>query len=127
MQTTSARPTGVTIIAVLALIGGVLGILGSLLLILVSAATLSGGLFIYAILTLILSVGELAFGIGAWSLRPWACTLGVAIEIVSVVLSILAVILGWGTIGGVIISIIIAAIILYYLLTPPIKAAFGRA
>jgi hypothetical protein len=127
MQTTSARPTGVTILAVLGWIGGVLGILGALLLILGSAAGLDAGLFIYAILSLILALGELAFGIGAWTLKPWAWTVGVGVAAGSVILSIIAVILQWGTIGGVIVSIIISAIILYYLFTPGVKAAFGRA
>jgi len=127
MQNTVARPTGVTILAILAFIGGVFGILGALLVFLGGTVSLNGGLLIDALLILLIAVGELAFGIGAWTLRPWAWTIGVAIEAISVAFSIISVILGWNNISGVIISIIIAAVILYYLYTPGVKAAFGRA
>lgn len=82
---------------------------------------------IFGVLSLIIAVGELAFGIGAWTLKPWAWMVGVAVEVGSVLLSIILVVLGYSSIASVIVSIIIAAIILYYLFTPPIRRAFGQA
>jgi hypothetical protein len=71
-------------------------------------------------------IASLAFAYGAWTLKPWAWTLGIAIQIISLVLAVLTII-GGGDIAGQIISIAIAGIILYYLWQPSIKAAFGRA
>jgi len=132
-QNTTARPTGVTILAVLALIGGVFGILGALALMLGGAAAstvdagIGGSALIYGILSLAISVAYLAFGIGAWGLKPWAWSLGIIIAGASVLLSLISILLGWNTISGVIINVVVSGVILYYLFTPGVKAAFGRA
>lgn len=130
----SARPTGVTILAVLAAIGGVLGLLAGIALIglggIATAATGTAAFFglgaIFGLITLATSIASLAFAYGAWTLQPWAWMLGVAIQVISLVLSVLTIISG-GDIGGQVISIAIAGVILYYLMTPGVKAAFGRA
>ncbi len=129
-----ARPTGITILAVLSAIGGVLSILGGIALVGLggfgAASTGEAALFgmgaIFGILLLASGVASLAFAYGAWTLQPWAWTLGVALQIISLVLSVLTIVSG-GDISGQIISIAIAAIILYYLWQPSIKAVFGRA
>ena len=127
------RPTGVTILAILGIVFGALGILGAIGLIgggalIAGASGVSATLIIVlGVITLITSVLALAFGIGAWTLKPWAWTLGVANYIVSLVLSVIFIITGVSTIGGQILGIVIAAAILYYLFTPTVKQAFGRA
>lgn len=118
------RPTGVTILAVLAFIGGVLGILGSLGLL--GLGSINGLFPILGIITLVLSIVSLAFGYGAWLLKPWAWQLGVGIYVARIILSILFIVLGASTIGTEIVGIVIAAIIIYYLNQPAIKQAFGR-
>ena len=121
MQTTAARPMGVTILAVLAAILGVLGLLGSL-------GNFGLGYPIYGLISLILSLALLAFAYGAWSLQPWAWTLGVGIAALYLLQEVLYLFLIPGyTIFYVIIGAIIPLVILYYLFTPPVKAAFGRA
>jgi hypothetical protein len=121
MQSTAARPLGVTILAVLAAILGLLGLLGSV-------GNFGLGYPIYGLLSLILSLGLLAFAYGAWSLRPWAWTLGVAIAALYLLQEVLYLLLIPGyTIVYVIIGALIPLVILYYLFTPPVKAAFGRA
>lgn len=130
----AARPMGITILAVLSAIGGVLGILGGIALVglggLAAASTGSAAFFglgaIWGILLLATAVASLAFAYGAWTLKPWAWPLGVALAIISLALSALTVISG-GDISGQIISVVIQAIILYYLFQPSIKALFGRA
>ncbi len=125
---------GITVLAVLSAIGGVLGILGGVALIglggLAAASTGSAAFFglgaIWGVLLLATAVASLAFAYGAWTLKPWAWPLGVALAIISLVLSALTVISG-GDISGQIISVVIQAIILYYLFQPSIKALFGRA
>ena len=126
-----ARPTGVTILAILAAIGGVFGLLAGLaalgfgsILAAAGAESYGGLAFIAGLLILVQSALALAFAYGAWTLKPWAWTLGVAAWVLSLVLSAWAVLTG--DVSSQIISIVIAAIILYYLFTPQVKAAFGR-
>ena len=114
---------GSLLLAVLALIGGAFGIIGSLGLLSLGFGSMLG---IIAILLLILSIAELAFGYGAWTLQPWAWTLGVGVEAIGIVLNIIYIIAG-ASVTSVIVSIIIAAAIIYYLFTPEVKRAFGQA
>jgi len=129
---TGARPLGITILAVLAAIGGVFLLLGGLAAVglggLAASGTgsgLLGGLVaVFGILFLILGVVYLAFAYGAWTLKRWAWTLGIAGQIVSLALAALNAVSG----NGVnIVGILISVAILYYLYTPAVKAAFGRA
>ena len=130
----AARPMGITILAVLSAIGGVLGILGGVALIglggLAATSTGTAAYFglgaVWGILILASAVASLVFAYGAWTLKPWAWPLGVALQIIGLALSALSVISG-GDISSQIISVVISLIILYYLFQPNIKAVFGRA
>ena len=140
-MTQQQRPTGITILAVLAFIGGILGICGGLGGIVggsffgglaasagaSNATALGGMLVVYSIIALIFAVADLVFGFGAWTLKPWAWMLGMVLFGLNIVFQLVAVLAGWSTLGGVIISIVIAGVIIYYLLTPDVKKAFGRA
>lgn len=135
MQGTAStqRPTGVTILAILAIIGGVLGILVGLLGVLgggAVAASLDAGagglIIIFSIVSIVIGALYLAFGIGAWGLKPWAWMLGVIGAGLSLLSSIAQMIITQN-IGGNILGAVIAAVILFYLFTPAVKQAFGRA
>ena len=134
------RPTGVTILAVLAIVYGVFSLLIALLGVLGSALVVSGvgaaairfsiGELVYAtIADVVLGILYLAFGIGAFSLRGWAWTAGV----VALVLDALRQILGLFFISGftatravgAAITIVIALVLLWYLFRPNVRAAFG--
>jgi hypothetical protein len=121
------RPTGITILAVLAAIVGVLLLLVGLGAIGLSGAagTASGLVLLAGLLALITAFIELAFAYGAWTLKPWAWVLGVVGAGLSLLQSILSVI-GRGTLASEIVNIVIAAAILYYLNTPAVRRAFGR-
>lgn len=122
---TSTRPLGVTILAILAAVGGVLGLLGSIAIFgLLSAAGLS---MILGLLTLVLSVLYLLFAYGAWTLKPWGWTLGVGLAAASVVITLIGLTQGTQELVGALISIAISGVILYYLFQPDVKAAFGRS
>lgn len=132
MQTPpSARPTGITILAILAAIGGVVSILAGIAAITIGTAVASavgflGGLVsLIGIVVLVLGIAEVAFAYGAWTLQPWAWTLGVAAEIVSLVLALIYVVDGY-SFGSQIVSIALAVLILYYLDTPTVRGAFHR-
>ncbi len=126
------RPMGVTILAVLAIIGGIFGLLGALALLGLGAmatgvdAGLGGITLLLGVAFLVLAILELAFGFGAWTLKPWAWTLGVASQVLSLILIVINIATG-SSITSQIVGIIIAGVILYYLFTPGVKAAFGRA
>jgi len=134
------RPLGITILAILGIIGGVLGLLGGCGAIAggalvgalgaqagVGAVAAGGGLLgLLGIVALAMAVGWIAFGIGAWTLKPWAWMLGLILVGVSIVVALVTVLTG-GDFGSQIISLAIDAVMVYYLMTPEVKQAFGRA
>lgn len=130
MQGGMTRPTGVTILAVLAAIGGIFGILAGIGLLglgsFVAAYTGLGGLaVVFGLVVLVLGIAELALAYGFWTAKPWAWQYGILIQVVSVVISIIEVVLGYASITGVIIGIVVAAIIVYYLNTPDVRRYFA--
>jgi hypothetical protein len=130
MQSTKVRPTGVTVLAVLAAVGGVLGLLGGIAALglggVVAAGGLGGLLAVVGLVAIVQSVLALAFAYGAWTLRPWGWTLGIVAEAIGIALSVLFIING-SSITSQAISIIIDGAVIYYLMTPAVKSAFGRA
>jgi len=130
------RPLAVTALAVLAIIGGLLGIVAGLGLLGVSAfATVAGtasadppDAISTALGAAALATGclNLLFGLGAWLVLRWAWMLGVLVQI----LSVAQVASGWlvngFAVGGMMILLVNAGL-LYYLLLPEVKRAFGRA
>jgi hypothetical protein len=124
---TGARPTGITILAVLAGIGGVFGLLGGFGVLFVGGVVASPAVMVLGLCALAYAALLVAFAYGAWTLKPWAWPLGVAVAIFGIVVSILQVVLGGSSIFSQIISIAIDGGILYYLNQPGIKSLFGRA
>lgn len=123
---TSQRPLGITILAILAAIAGVLGLLGSLLI--MGLLMAAGGLYMFiGLITLVLSILYILFAYGAWTLKPWAWTLGVGLSAASIVLTLIGLTQGNQELVGALISLAISGAILYYLFQPDVKAAFGRA
>lgn len=133
------RPVGITILAVLAVIYGVfslllalLGLLGSALLASgVGAASIkySSGTLVYATISdALLGILYLAFGIGAFRLKGWAWTMGVAVLVLEIVRQIVGVVIqGFSAtriVGGI--TVVIAIVLLWYLFRPSVRAAFGR-
>jgi uncharacterized membrane protein (DUF2068 family) len=124
------RPTGVTIIAVLSAIGGVLGLLASLVLLGLGAAGAAAGLgglaFMAGILVLAYSVLSLVLAYGFWFLKSWAWPLGVGVQALGIIQAVLQFANDSTQIVSLVISIAIAGVILWYLFQPHVKAAFGR-
>jgi hypothetical protein len=123
------RPTGVTILAILAFIGGAFGILGALALLGLGFAFAGvgvGGLsFIFGIVFLALSVLYLWIGWGFWNLKRSAWSLGLVVFGAGIVITLIEMLLGYATITNLVVTIVINGIVIYYLLTPAVKAAFG--
>jgi hypothetical protein len=124
------RPMGITVLAVLAAIGGVLGIIAGLVLVGLSSATadlalpVSGLIGILGAATIVISVLELVLAYGLWGLKPWAWMLGIVLEIAGIVIDILE--FRSATASGTVVSIVIAGAILYYLYQPHVRRAFGQ-
>ncbi len=143
------RPLGVTILAWLAIIGGVIGLIGGVmsaiaaigLLALGGAAAVGGGLvtgaavgggalFVLgiAIWLGVLGAFEVLFGAGALQLKPWAWTVGMVWCYVSVASNVISVIASRGSgIVGAVIGVAIAVFILGYLYLQEVKEAFGKS
>jgi hypothetical protein len=122
--TTQARPTGITILAVLAGVGGVLTDLAGIALFVLGAVAFGGLGALLGLAFLAVAALYIAFCVGALQMKPWAWPLGVVGAAFSIVLSVLQLI---GGDVSQIISIAIAGAIIYYLMRPEIKSAFGRA
>jgi hypothetical protein len=117
------RPTGVTALAML------YGLIG--MVVIAEGGAISGislGLIVDAnhfplvlgLLTIAGGICLFAFAYGAWGLKPWAWGLGIAIMIVAPILDLA--VAGVNAIG----TIVVAALIIFYLLRPHVREAFGR-
>jgi len=135
-----SRPTGVTILAVLQLISGLLGTLFSAIALFLGGLIAAGGavsgdaqtagaggaLIIITIISLVLSILALIVSFGLFTLKGWAWTLTYVIQAISIVVNVVNVFMG-ENVGGAIFSIVISAVIIYYLNRPNVKSAFGQA
>lgn len=125
------RPTGVTILAVLTIIGAVFGILSGLFL---------GGLFGLGasaidpntaalgigggIGLLIVSILQLLVGIGLWNLQGWTWLVGVIVTILRVLGDLYGLVTGFNL--SIVVGLAISLIILWYFFRPEVRRAFGR-
>ncbi len=122
----AVRPTGITILSLLAGVGGVLGLFGGFVLLFAGTVVFGGLGALLGIAALAYAALLLAFAWGAWTLQPWAWPLGVAGAIFGIVLGILYIIGGQSIVSQAL-GIVVDGAILYYLNQPGIKSLFGRA
>lgn len=120
----AARPTGITILAVLAGLEGIFALLGGFGLMFLGSIGAGIGGTLLGLAFLALAGLAIAFAFGAWTLKPWAWPLGVAFAGFAIVINLLQLI---GGNAGSVLGIIIAGVVLYYLNQPTIKSLFGRA
>lgn len=130
------RPLGVTILAILAFIGGILAILAGVGAVAVggiatgaaaAAAAHVSTVFLMGmgIALLVVGVLDIVLGVGFWRLSPWAWTLGIALQILGLIIAGVYVSQG-SPISGQILGIAINLAVLIYLFTPGVRKAFGR-
>ena len=135
------RPTGVTIIAILIIIGGILLLLAGIGGVAVGSLFISqiiglGFVIIGAIILavgigyLVVSYGLLKGKIWAWTITVVLLFIGIAINVVSIIFGSFAINMDISTFltvnSGNIAGIIISVIILYYLYRPHVKSYFGK-
>jgi uncharacterized membrane protein (DUF2068 family) len=127
------RPIGITILAVIAFLGGLVALMSGLALLGVATFYAEApdqlqalGAFVaafalgYATLSLIV-----AFGF--WSLRSWAWPIGVALGVLGVVNALSQYAQSQSQLSGMIVSLAISLFIVWYLYQPHVKGAFGRS
>jgi hypothetical protein len=126
------RPTGVTVLAVLAAIGGLAGMTLGLAGLGQSGTAanlaipgLSGLVTFLALARIAANVGELLFAYGAWQLRSWAWPLGIGLEAAVILVSVLD--LRSSTAGFTFVAVAVWAGIIYYLCRPTVRRAFGQS
>lgn len=114
-----SRPFGVTLIAILAVLGGIGSFLSGLAVIAIIPllGIILGGILIV--------IGLAYFGVayGLWKGFSWAW-------IITLIVSVIGIIVGLGSLAvgnmGAIFHVIVNAIVIYYLYRPNVKAYFGK-
>ncbi len=151
MQQKPPRPTGVTILGVLAILGGIALLfsgavligLGLLLGTLVASVDITNAInnagypglaslgvgvisaivIVLGVVALILGILYLVGGIGFFSGKGWAWTLGIIVTVIGIIQAIVQIAFGnYGSVLGLIIDVLI----LYYLTRAHVKAYFGK-
>jgi len=127
------RPTGVSILTALVIIGGIIDLVSAAFFFVYAAVALSflgilAGFGPTGVLLSLLSVGLLictalsfVLSYGLWNARGWAWTWTLISSILGLIVSIIGITVGIGIIG-----IAVYAIMIYYLTRARVKAFFGR-
>ncbi len=121
------RPFGVTLIAILALIGALFGLFWAILAF--TGGALFGGFFgtLSVVAGIFLVVGpllQLAFAFGAFGLRSWAWYLGLISSGVTV-LGVIVSLFEGSSFTTAVCGSLFPIIVFIYLLTPNVRQAFG--
>jgi hypothetical protein len=129
---TQARPLGITIFAILAAVAGVFGFLGGAALLGIGSVAGAAGFLVggiaafFGLLILAVALLELALAYGLWTIQPWAWTLGIGLEAVSIVLELIRFAGGRSNAFSFLVTLVIAGAIIWYLTQPSIRTLFGR-
>ncbi len=129
-RTHKSRPTGVTIVAILNILGGIFMFIFVALAVIGSSVSPSldedvDGGFVLTVLGILIALGIVYFVVAYGLLKggAWAWTAAVILSIISIILNVISI----GTFSILtIVNIILDAIILYYLYRPHVKAYFGK-
>lgn len=134
------RPTGVTILAIIQILGGILSLLVGV------SGLFFGGLIVAAgdgqpasevatmgpilvgasIAALISGIIGLIAGFGLFTLKGWGWTLAIVFSVLNILNNLVSVFQG-RNVAGAIVGIVISGLILYYLNQSNVKRAFGKA
>jgi hypothetical protein len=136
------RPTGVTVIAVLVIIGGILLLLAGIAGVVVGSLSISQiiglGFVIIGAIILAVGIGYLVVSYGLLKGKRWSWTITVILLFIGIAIDVASIIIFGSfainmdtssfltTNSGSIAGIIISVIILYYLYRPHVKSYFGK-
>ncbi|MGN6558942.1 MAG: hypothetical protein ACTHJ2_00290 [Candidatus Nitrosocosmicus sp.] len=145
-NTNPKRPIGVTILAILIIIGGIALLIGGLLfmafagIISSNETTSNSPINIAALISLPLSLGMVIIGIiylfvsyGLLKGKGWAWIITIVVTIIGLIIQIVSTIITWLVSSSIetalithIVGIIISGVIIFYLYTPNVRAYFRR-
>ena len=119
------RPLGVTIIAILTIIGGIGFLASGIAAVGVAPFLPDLGILSAAIGAVLIALGIAYFvmAYGLWKGKGWAWTITLVLSFIGIVLGIASIVTG--NIGAVF-HLIINIIVVYYLYRPNVKAFFGK-
>jgi uncharacterized membrane protein HdeD (DUF308 family) len=113
MENQRHRPLGVTIIAILNVIVGIIAI----------AVGIPALIVVVGILLIAIGIASLVMGYGLWKGRSWAWTITLILSGIGIISSAVSIAERQ---TGAIVNLVIYAIIIYYLYRPNVKAFFGK-
>jgi ABC-type uncharacterized transport system permease subunit len=113
MENQKHRPLGVTIIAILNVIVGIITISTGMLFLVVGV-----GIVLIAI-----GIANFVMAYGLWKGKRWAWTITLILSGIGIISS--AISIAGGNLGAIV-GIILYAVIIYYLYRPNVKAFFGK-
>jgi hypothetical protein len=113
------RPLGVTIIAILAVLGGIGSLLSgfTILAIVPILGIILGGILI------IIGLAYFAVAYGLWKGLSWAWAITLIVSVISIIVGIGSIVVGN---AGSLFHVIVNSIVIYYLYRPNVKAYFGK-
>jgi uncharacterized membrane protein HdeD (DUF308 family) len=114
MESQRNRPLGVTIIAILLVIAGIISFVSGLILLII----------LVGIVFLALGIAYFVMAYGLWKGRGWAWTISLILSWIGIIAGIVYII--QDNLGGGIVNIIINGVIIYYLTRANVKAFFGK-
>jgi hypothetical protein len=109
------RPLGVTIIAILVVIGGIGSLLGGSVVIMLIP--------LLGIILVIIGLAYFAVAYGLWKGLNWAWSITLIVSVIGIVVGLGSLVVG--NIGSLF-QVIINAIVIYYLYRPNVKAYYGK-
>src|SRR5258707_10842797 len=107
MSATSVRPTGITILAILAGLSAIGDLFSGFVTFGLGASVLGGAAALLGICFLALGGLSLAVGWGFWSMAPWAWPAGVALAAANIVVTLFGVVFASTGITNAILPIVI--------------------
>jgi uncharacterized membrane protein (DUF2068 family) len=113
MESQKRRPLGVTIIAILTIIGGIIFLASGLVLLIIGIG----------IILLALGIAFLVMAYGLWKGKRWAWTITLILSAIGIILALVSI--AFGNVGSIL-SVIIHGVVIYYLYRPNVKAFFGK-
>ena len=113
------RPLGVTIIAILAVLGGIGSLLSgfTVLVLLPILGLVLGGILI------IIGLAYFAVAYGLWKGLSWGWSITLIISVIGIIVGLGSIIVGN---VGAIFHVIVNIIVIYYLYRPNVRAYFGK-
>ena len=126
------RPKGITVLSLLALIGGILYFTAGFVLMfggsLGTAAGLSEGWTIMALGSVMFALGLVSFvlGFGFWTMRRWAAPAAVAVYGAGTVMNVLSVVFANASPLSVVLPVAVAAAVIWYVQQPDTRAVLDR-